>query len=717
MTQPPGPTAVVGGRLLEPVRLAGRTAGSRVLFGAHETNLGRGRSFSDRHVAYYARRAVGGAGIVVTETASVHPGDWPYERAPLASNCEAGWARVVQACRPHGALVLAGLGHTGAQGSSAYSQSALWAPSRVPDTVSRELPMEMEPAEIEAVTAGFAAAAALATAAGADGVEVDAGPSGLLRQFHSGLTNQRTDEYGTDRLRLTRQVLARTRAAIGDDAVLALRLACDELAPWAGVTPEQAGEQAVALADLVDLLVVTRGGPYSASAYRPDGHTAPMFNLELARSVRTALRVAGTRTLVALQGSVVDPVAADGALAGDGCDLVEMTRALIADADLVAKLRAGHPERVRPCVLCNQTCRVRDSRNPIITCIADPRSGHETTDPDLEPAVAGPDPQPAVAGSDPERAGPGPAIGTRAGRPEVLVVGAGPAGLEAARVLAARGRRVRVCEASDATGGAARLAARLPGRERFALLLDWWLAECTRLGVTVERGSRQTAASLDARRKDGVEVLLTTGGGPGPQHYLVGPGAQVRTDAELLGGWSDDGPADLPDGPVVVLDLVGGPVGLGMAELLAGVGREVSVVTADQIVGTMLAMSGDLADGNTRLLRAGVVRRTSMLLREVRPGTAVLSDRFSGAPQEIDCAVLVHCGNRLPEEELYLARPGTPRAGDAVAPRSVLEAVLEGRRAAVALAPVAVPAGGHDPAGTGVVEAGVAGTGRLAGAR
>ncbi len=143
------------GSLTEPFTLAGRIAPARVLFGPHETNLGDARALSARHVAYYERRARGGAGLIVTETASVHRSDWPYERSPLAADCEQGWRAVSDACRPHGTLVLAGLGHTGLQGSSAWSQSALWAPSRFPDPVSRELPMEMEPGEIAALVEGF----------------------------------------------------------------------------------------------------------------------------------------------------------------------------------------------------------------------------------------------------------------------------------------------------------------------------------------------------------------------------------------------------------------------------------------------------------------------------------------------------------------------------------------------------------------------------------
>ena len=146
--------------LVEPVAVGSSTAPSRVVFGPHETNLGRGRALSDRHVAYYQARAAGGAGLVVTETASVHRSDWPYERAPLAEVCGPGWSAVAGACRPHGTLVLAGLGHSGSQGSSANSQSVMWAPSPVADVISREMPVAMEPSDIDELVMAFGNAAA-----------------------------------------------------------------------------------------------------------------------------------------------------------------------------------------------------------------------------------------------------------------------------------------------------------------------------------------------------------------------------------------------------------------------------------------------------------------------------------------------------------------------------------------------------------------------------
>lgn len=628
--------------LTDPVTLAGRTAPARIVFGPHETNLGHRRAFSARHTAYYQRRAEAGAGVIITETASVHPSDWPYERAPLAADCADGWRAIAGACQPSGALVLAGLGHTGLQGSSAYSQAALWGPGRFPDPVSRETPMVMAKPEIDALIAGFAEAAAGAARAGLDGVEIDAGPGALLRQFHSGLTNQRTDRYGDDRLALTVAVLAAVRAAIGPGRVLALRLCCDELAPWAGITPEIAAGHAAALAPHLDLLTVVRGGPYTASAYRPDGHTPPMVNAGLAAGIRVAV---GGAVPVVLQGSVVDVAAAQAALDDGTADLAEMTRAQIADAELVAKLRSGQAGRIRPCLLCNQTCRVRDPRNPVITCVGDPRSGHETEEP--------PDGSPSPAGHD------------------VLVVGGGPAGLEAARAAALAGHTVRLAERAGRPGGALRPAAAAPGRERLALLAGWLESECRRLGVRISTGTEITASTLDTARAQGTVVLLATGSRPAARF----PGA-VDALSALAG-------APLPDGPVVVHDPVGGPAGVAVAEWLAGQGRPVTVVTPDQVVGSQLSLTGDLADANVRLRRAGVARALRSLLREGGHGTALVEDVWTGEQRRIGCAALVDCGHRLPEESLY--RPGTPRAGDCVAPRTVAEAVREGRRLAQAL--------------------------------
>jgi 2,4-dienoyl-CoA reductase (NADPH2) len=639
--------------LTRPVPVGPLAAPSPVVFGPHETNLGRGRALSDRHVAYYARRARGGSGIVITETASVTANDWPYERAPLARDCGPGWESVVNACRPYGTLVLTSLGHAGGQGSSAYSQEVMWAPSRVADVVSREPPAELEPDGIAEVVDAYGAAARLAVAAGVDGVEIDAGPFSLIRQFWSGLTNQRQDQYGADKLLLARQVLGAARRAIGPHRVLALRLCCDELAPWAGITPDHAEHAVCELAGDTDLLTVVRGGPYSTAAYRPDAHTPANFNWELCQRMRKA---ADGQVAVVLQGSVIAVTDAERALAEGVADLIEMTRAQIAEARLVSLVRAGHAERARPCLLCNQACRVRDNRNPIVSCVIDPSSGHETEE------------------SDPDAVEPAPG-------PPVLVAGAGPAGLECARVLSQAGRRVRILERSNQPGGVPVRAAVGAGRQSVRMVSDWLVAECARGGVEVALGVNAGAGDVDAARSEGWEVVLATGGRPLTDRYPDGAPPVVVDPLQLFAA------VDLPDGPVVVDDAVGDWVGVGVAEWLAAAGRSVTLISPDPVCGSLLSRTGDLADANVRLQRAGVVRRLRSVVQKVGEGTVAVEDAWTGAASVIPAAVLVDCGHRVPDDDLYreLADPRVLRAGDCVAPRSILEAILEGRKAAHAL--------------------------------
>jgi len=329
-----------------------------------------------------------------------------------------------------------------------------------------------------------------------------------------------------------------------------------------------------------------------------------------------------------------------------------MARAQIADPDLAAKLAAGRPEQIRPCIRCNQTCQVRDVRNPIVTCVGEPSSGHETDDP---------------ACYEPARR-------TR----DVIVVGAGPAGLETARVAALRGHRVRVIERSDHIGGVAAVAG--PG----APLVAWWRSELERLGVTIELGAA-VELGVDVRElapASGAVIVQCTGSRPGDPNYQIVDGATVfdvavvRLDPSML-------PAE---GAVVLIDPIGGPIAVALAEDL---GERAVLVTPDNVVGNELSRTGDLAPANVRLQQRSVRIERRTIVREVRLDPAPegqllveVEDRFSGVRRLIPCSAVVDCGFRLPDPPLAGAHL---RAGDCVAPRTIHEAVLESRRAALAV--------------------------------
>ncbi|MEO5975373.1 MAG: mycofactocin system FadH/OYE family oxidoreductase 1 [Ilumatobacteraceae bacterium] len=628
-------------RLLTPLHIGAHRLPNRIMFGPHVTNLGNDdRTFSPRHVAYYERRARGGCGIIVTEGASVHDSDWPYERAPRAQSCAAGWSSIATACQSHGSIVVASLDHTGGQGSSSFHQSPLWAPSRVPEVNTREVPKWMEGEDIGDVVDGFGRAARIALEAGCNGVEINAGQHSLIRQFLSGLTNHRTDEWGIDKTKFARQIIEGVRKACGPGAIIGLRLSCDELAPWAGITPEIASQFVPQLvAEGIDYLVVVRGGIYSTEKTRPDFHEPTMFNSDLCAQMKSRVQIP-----VFLQGSVIDVDLAEEAIASGLCDAVEMTRAQIADADMVSKLRQQIPRRIRHCILCNQTCQVRDVRNPLVTCVVDPTSGHETIDPHWE--------LPAAESRD------------------VTIVGAGVAGLETARVAALRGHRVSVYERGHFVGGLTAIAG--PGKS----FVEWLLSECEHTGVVITTNIEWGASTPTQLGRSNTDVVIQcTGSIAGARGYQISSTAVVIDIADLR----RDNSQLPPSGDVVVHDPIGGPIGVAIAEEL---GTRAILVTPDNIAGNELSRTGDLAPANVRLAMAGVRIIRRALLRSVTTTHVEIEDRFTGQGLMLPCVAVIDCGYRLPTAIIAGA---LTQVGDCVAPRTILEAVLEARRAALAI--------------------------------
>jgi hypothetical protein len=462
-------------------------------------------------------------------------------------------------------------------------------------------------------------------------VEINAGQHSLVRQFLSGLTNQRGDEWGETAC--CSPAGARGRPAPVGDAIVGLRLSCDELAPWAGITPDMAVDLAAAAGR-------TRRLPGRGARLHllggEDPPRLPRAHRLQHRPLPRRIREAAPGTPVFLQGSVVDPGQAEWAL-GDGvCDAVEMTRAQLADPDLVAKLRAGHAATVRPCIRCNQTCQVRDARNPMVTCVGEPTTGRETEDPDWY---------------------------TPTGRPRDVTWSAAACRRPRDRSRRrARGHRVRVVErrplggiaALAGPGGAVRRVAGRASAPRRACTIELapTALQCRPDGAAVVQapaGSRARASTRSpttrrARRRR--RAARRRAPPTGPSHCSTPSAARSPSRSPRS---SAAAPSSSP--------------------------RTRSPATSSP---QRRPRPRQRAPRSSRACRS----RSAALLREVRPGEIELEDRFSGERRIVRVRALVDCGFRLPTDPLAGA---IAQAGDCVAPRTILEAILEARRAALAL--------------------------------
>jgi mycofactocin system FadH/OYE family oxidoreductase 2 len=663
-------------RLFQPLTIGPREARNRILFGSHATNLARHNLLSLQHEEYYAARAEGGTGMIVLEEHIVHSSDMPYERAVLGylPATERAVAAVAERIHAHGALAFVQLNHNGQQSTSNHHQREMWSPSPVPDVSSREVPKEMEQADIRAVIEGFAQVAHTVTQAGADGVELQMADSSLLRQFLSPLTNQRCDNYGgtlENRLRFVQETLEAVDTAIGSNYVLGVRFCADELAPWAGITPEQGLEIARLLVETgcIDYLTVTMGSilstqmfPFNASMHVTRGYAG-----HLAGAINEVVNIP-----VFAAGRIMNAAEAERILEEEQVDGIEMIRALIADPNLARLTQEGRAERVRPCISCNQGCQVRGVMNATISCSVNPDVIHSQSPPS-EPSPVEKTKKGFFGGTQNPGRGPRPLHSQR-----VYIVGGGPAGLEAARTAALRGREVVVYEREATPGGAVALAARGSGRGELRLITDYLQSELERLGIEVHTGVEVTTEMILAQHPHTVIVAVGALAGEG---LLPIPGndlPHVIDTRRVLSGEPIEGQR------VVVVDETDSHGVLSAVELLARAGKNVEVVTEDFYVGRDLVATHDLVLWKQRVLPSGVIMTPHTSVVRIEPGKVIVVDRFAEGERELIADVVVLGTYERPSQELYMGLKGhVPvlfRIGDCVAPRRIEQAILEGRK-------------------------------------
>lgn len=631
-----------------PLVLRGKTLRSRIYLPAHQPGLAEDGKPGERYIAYHRARARAGLGMQITGATPVIWSEVWANGLTLVNVDDAivpGYRALARAVHDEGGLMLAQLAHVGAMETAGDAiVSASWGMSELTQQMSREAGED----ELDDIAGRYRDAALRCRAGDLDGVELTMAHGMLLASFLSPAMNRRHDAFGGSlegRTRFPRHVLAAVREAMGPDRIVGIRLPGDELIPN-GIDAEEAARIAARLCatGMVDYVSVTAGNNTQKMArvdhWPPTPAPFGTFR-HLSRAVRAAVDVP-----VATVGRVTTHALAADILAAGDADLVGMVRAHVADPELLPKSRSGAARRVRPCV----------GANVCINALLDHKSLACMVNPDV--------------GRPPEAAAP--RIGSPPGT--AIVIGGGPAGLEAARRLAISGHRVTLIEAEDHLGGQLRRWAATPSRREFLKILDWWTEELQALQVRVETGRRTDAADILARAPS--RVVVATGSRLMPANL---PGR----DASL----SAHGPYDVPatGGHVLVHDEMGRLAALLTAERLAQGWKKVTLVTSAVHPG-----EGEGLTTAYTLIRAlgrlGVPLIDRARLARIEGRRAILAGVFDEArPPVEDIDAIVSLVGATSEGALD---PGFRRKladaaiavsviGDARLPRSVTEAVRD----------------------------------------
>jgi 2,4-dienoyl-CoA reductase (NADPH2) len=516
--------------LLAPLDLGFTTLKNRVLMGSMHTGLEDGRKHFPAMAAYFAERARGGVGLMVTGGFAPNIAGWtkPFAGMLLTSGAARRHQQVTDAVHLEGGKIALQILHTGRYG---YHPLCV-APSRIQSPISPFTPRELSARGIERQIRAFVRCAQLAREAGYDGVEIMGSEGYLINQFLVTHTNRRTDDWGgsyANRMRLAVEIVRRTREAVGPDFILIYRLSLIDLIP-----DGSSWEEVVLLAKAVEAAgatLINSGIGWHEARVPTIATSVPRGAFTwVTQKLRTELRAAGVMIPVITSNRLNMPEIAEQVLA-DGCaDMVSMARPFLADPEFVNKAAQGRSSEINTCIACNQACLDHAFKGKLASCLVNPRAGHET---ELVIRIA-----PASK--------------------RVAVIGAGPAGLAAATTLAERGHDVTLYDAAGEIGGQFNLARRVPGKEEFSETLRYFGQRIEKTGVTLRLNTRIEAAGLLAEKFD--EVILATGVKPRDPRIPGQEHPKVLSYIDVLLGRQ-------PVGPRVALIGAGG-IGFDVAEFL-----------------------------------------------------------------------------------------------------------------------------------------------------
>ncbi|KPF47473.1 NADH:flavin oxidoreductase [Rhizobium sp. AAP43] len=623
--------------LLQPFQLKHLTLKNRIIVTSHEPAYPEDGMPKEQYRAYTVERAKGGVALTMTAgSAAVSKDSPPVFNNLLAYKDEiVPWIReMTDAVHEAGSAIMIQLTHLGRR---TRWDKGDWlpvvAPSHHREAAHRAFPKKIEDWDIERIIKDFADAAERMKAGGMDGVELEA-YGHLIDQFVSPLTNELDGPYGGDldnRMRFCLDVFTAIRKRVGDDFILGVRYTADE--NLAGGTDKAEGleiSRRLKASGLIDYLNVVRGHIDTDPGLTdliPIQGMANAPHLDFAGEIRAA-----TQFPTFHAAKIPDVATARHAIASGKVDMVGMTRAHMTDPHIVRKIIEKREEDIRPCVGANY-CLDRIYQGGAAYCIHNAATGREETMPHvLDRAPA---------------------------RKKVVIVGAGPAGLEAARVAGERGHDVVVFEAANQPGGQIRLTARSPRRREMMSIIDWRMAQCEKYGVTFRFNTWADATAIEAENPD--VVVVATGGFPSTE-ILSSGNDLVVSSWDIISG-------DVKPGTnVLVFDDAGDHAGLQAADILAAAGAKVEIMTPDRSFAPEV-MAMNLVPYMRSLQKQDVTFTVTYRLEGIeRQGNGLLAhigSDYGGVSKEriVDQVVINH--GTIPLDELYFdLKPNSSNLGE-----------------------------------------------------
>jgi N-methyl-L-proline demethylase len=624
--------------LLQPFRLKHLTLRNRFMSTAHEPAYTEDGMPKERYRLYHAEKAKGGIALTMIGGSAVVSPDSPqaFGNILLYKDEVVPWLRELSDdVHSHGAAVMIQITHLGRRtGWNKGDWLPVIAPSTVREPAHRAFPKVAEDWDIARIVGQYADAAERCQAGGLDGFEVEC-YGHLADQFWSPATNKRDDRYGgslDNRMRFSVEVLEAVRKRVGPDFIVGVRMVCDE--DWEkGLTKEDGVSIARRLASsgLIDFINVIRGHIDSDEAL---SHIIPSMGAKSAPHLDFAGEVrAATKFPVFHAARIQDVATARHAVATGKLDMVGMTRAHIADPHIARKVMEGREDDIRPCVGMSY-CIDRIYLGGEALCGHNPATGREATMPHVVARSSGP-------------------------KRKVVVVGAGPAGLEAARVASARGHEVVVFEAAAEAGGQVRLAANLGRKREIQGIVDWRVAQCAKQGVDLRYNIYAEMGDVLAEQPD--VVFIATGGLPNLS-FLDAGADLVTTSWDILSG------AAKPAETVLLFDDAGTDAAMSVAEFIANADARLEIATPERGLAVEVGGMNYPAYFKTLSARNVAISLNLRLEKVARAGNKLVATLFneydkSRHERHVDQIVVEH--GTLPLDELYFAlKPGSQNLGE-----------------------------------------------------